>query len=160
MKLSLVVVVDEAWGIGRDNQLLCHLPADLQYFKKLTMGKPVLMGRKTFDSIGHPLKGRENIVLTHQPLHIEGVHCVDSLAQALTDLNVVSEVMVIGGAGVFQQTLALASDIYLTRIHHQFTADTFFPALNLTEWQEEILGEHEVDEKNAYAMTFYHYTRF
>lgn len=159
MKLSLVVAVDEAWGIGRDNKLLCHLPADLQHFKRLTLGKPVLMGRKTYESIGHPLTGRQNIVLTHQPLKIEGVRCVSSLEQALAEMEATSEIMIIGGAGVFDQTLALANDIYLTRIHHQFDADTFFPKLNLNEWQEEVVGKHEVDEKNAYHMTFYRYTR-
>ena len=157
MKISLVVVVDEAWGIGLHNQLLCHLPADLQHFKKITMGKPILMGRKTFESMGKPLPGRQNIVLSHQALSIPGIKSVRSLKEAWKLLKEAPEVMVIGGAQLFEETLPLASQIYLTRIHHQFSADTFFPKLDLHEWHEIKLGEHEIDERNAYGVTFYLY---
>jgi dihydrofolate reductase len=158
MKISLVVVVDEAWGIGLNNQLLCHLPADLQHFKKITLGKPILMGRKTFESIGKPLPGRQNIVLSHQRVTVPGVTSVTSLEAAWRLLQNEPEVMVIGGAQLFEQTLPLASQVYLTRIHHQFSADTFFPELALSEWQEMKLGEHEIDDRHAYGMTFYLYT--
>lgn len=159
MKISLIVVVDEAWGIGKDNHLLCHLPADLKHFKQLTLGKPILMGRKTFDSIGSPLPGRRNIVLTRHGSVIEGVETIASLNDAWTLLHQEPEVMVIGGAQIFEQTLARADRVYLTQIHHRFEADTFFPRLNPEEWEREVLGDHPVDERHAYAMTFWVYWR-
>lgn len=157
MQISLVVVVDEAWGIGLNNQLLCHLPADLQHFKKITMGKPILMGRKTFDSIGKPLPGRENIVLSKQSLALPHVTVVHTLQAAWQYLKDAPEVMVIGGAQLFTQALPVAHQVYLTRIHHQFQADTFFPQLDQRHWQEIKLGEHDIDDLNLYRMTFYLY---
>ncbi|MCX7116050.1 MAG: dihydrofolate reductase [Gammaproteobacteria bacterium] len=160
MKISLVVVVDEADGIGFRNQLLCHLPADLKHFKHMTTGKPILMGRQTFGSIGRPLPQRRNIVLTHQNLGIDGVECVSSLDTAWDLLQHEQEVMVIGGMRVYEQTLPLAASLYLTRIHHCFEqVDVYFPALEAKAWQVEILGGAEADEKNPYAMTFYCYNR-
>lgn len=157
--ISIIVAIDENRGMGKDNQLLCHLPADLQHFKTLTLGKPIIMGRKTFDSIGKPLPGRLNIVLSNQLLHIDGVAVVASLNDALEQAALQPEIMVIGGARVFEEALPLANRIYLTVIHHQFEADVFFPKLDMSVWA--LIGEHgfSQDDKNRYDMTFYHYER-
>ena len=157
--ISLIAAVDESFGLGKDNQLLCHLPADLKHFKALTLGKPIIMGRKTFDSIGKPLPGRLNIVLSKQALLIDGVTVVNTLQQALQLAHDAEEIMVIGGSNLFEQALPLAQRIYLTMIHHQFEADVFFPAIDMAAWElhEESSWLH--DEKNQYDMTFCHYER-
>lgn len=154
-KWTIVVAVDEAWGIGKNNQLLCHLPDDLKHFKRLTMGKPILMGRKTFESIGRPLPGRRNVVLTHRDLKIEGVECVKSLEEAKTLLQASDEVMVIGGKAVYEQALPWVSTVYLTRIHHLFDADTFFPELPATVWVYQKMKEVSL----PYAVTYYRVER-
>ncbi len=158
-KLSLIAAVDENYGLGRDNHLLFHLPADLKHFKTLTMGKPIIMGRKTYDSIGKALPGRLNIVLSRQAMVIEDVHVVDSLQKALALVEEVAEAMIIGGANLYEQTLALASRVYLTQIHHQFDADVFFPKLDTTIWHCREEFYRQCDEKNRYDMTFYRYDR-
>lgn len=159
MIISLIAIIDEHQGLGKDNSLLCHLPADLKRFKALTMGKPIVMGRKTFDSIGKPLPGRVNIVLTHHALEIEGVTIMNSLDVALKSVASEPEVMIIGGAQVYQQAMGKAHRIYLTKIHHQFDADVYFPKLDVLTWKcvEEVF--YPSDEKNKYAMTFYEYHR-
>jgi dihydrofolate reductase len=157
--ISLIAAVDENQGLGKDNHLLCHLPADLNHFKALTLGKPIIMGRNTYNSIGKPLPGRLNIVLSRQALTFEGVEVVDSLAKALTLVKDASEVMVIGGAAVYKQALVLASRVYLTVIHHRFAADVFFPSLSKTSWHCKELAFQQHDEKNNYDMTFYYYER-
>ena len=157
--ISLILAIDEHGGMGKNNKLLCHLPADLMHFKQLTLGKPIIMGRKTFDSIGRPLPGRLNIVLSNQSLIIEGVTVVASLNQALEKVCDAAEIMIIGGAHVFEQALPIADNIYLTIIHHTFSADVFFPQLDKQTWQ--LCSEQHIsrDEKNFYDMTFYHYDR-
>ncbi|STX40576.1 dihydrofolate reductase [Legionella donaldsonii] len=157
--ISLVAAVDENRGLGKDNHLLCHLPADLKHFKTLTMGKPIIMGRNTYDSIGKPLAGRLNIILSRRNHSLEGVEIVDSLTKALALVKNAPEVMIIGGATVYEQALGLASQVYLTVIHHQFDADVFFPAISKADWQckEAVFQQH--DEKNKYDMTFYRYER-
>lgn len=157
--ISLVVAIDEQNGLGKDNQLLCHLPADLKHFKTLTMGKPIIMGRNTYDSIGKPLPGRTNIVMSRSNVQIEGVELVSSLAEALALVADVPEAMIIGGAKVFEQALALASKIYLTLIHHQFEADVFFPKLDESVWHCTESTFRPRDEKNSYDMTFCCYER-
>ncbi|WP_131782202.1 dihydrofolate reductase [Legionella gresilensis] len=156
---SLVAAVDENYGLGKDNQLLCHLPADLKHFKHLTMGKPIIMGKKTYQSIGKPLPGRQNIVLTTQALQIEGVDIACSLQQAIDLAGHAPEVMIIGGAAIFEQFLPLANQIYLTMIHHQFNADVFFPKFDLAAWHCIQTQYRPHDEKNLYDMTFYQYKR-
>ncbi|MBA2651106.1 MAG: dihydrofolate reductase [Tatlockia sp.] len=157
--LSIIVAIDEQNGLGKENKLLCHLPADLQHFKTITMGKPIIMGRNTFESIGKPLPGRTNIVLSRNVQAINGAEVVESLPQALSLVADAPEVMLIGGANVFEQVLSLVSRIYLTQIHHQFDADVFFPKLNASDWlcKEKVFRSH--DEKNSYDMTFYCYER-
>ncbi len=153
--ISLIVAMDEGRGIGKNNQLLCHLPADLKYFKQLTLGKPIIMGRKTFESIGKPLPGRTNIVISHRPLDINDVKCVPSLEDALVLVEHEPEVMIIGGGQIFQQALPLANRIYLTIIHHVFNADIFFPELDDHIWGYHSKSFRPSDEKNAFDVTNY-----
>ncbi|ASQ47242.1 dihydrofolate reductase [Legionella clemsonensis] len=157
--ISLIAAIDENYGLGKDNHLLCHLPADLKHFKALTMGKPIIMGKKTFTSIGKPLPGRLNIVLSKQIKKINGVEVAESLEKALALVTEVPEVMIIGGATVYQQALAKASTMYLTKIHHQFEADVFFPKFDETNWQVKEAVFFPKDEKNKFNMTFYRYER-
>ncbi|WP_133128644.1 dihydrofolate reductase [Legionella nagasakiensis] len=157
--ISLIAAVDEHGALGKDNQLLCYLPADLRHFKALTLGKPILMGRKTYESIGKPLAGRLNLVLSKRLAQINGAVVVDTLNRALELTRHEPEIMIIGGAHVYEQTLPFAQRIYLTKIHHQFDADVFFPKLEENTWQvrEAIFRPH--DEKNKYDMTFYRYEK-
>lgn len=153
--LALVVAAAENGLIGRDNQLPWHLPADLKHFKTITLGKPVIMGRKTFASIGKPLPGRRNLVLTRDArFAADGVETVRSLEEALERTADAPEVMVIGGAEIFRLALPLAQRIYLTRVHATLEGETFFPALDESEWREIERREHPADEKNAHAMSF------
>lgn len=157
--ISLIAAVDESFGLGKDNQLLCHLPADLNHFKQHTLGKPIIMGRKTFESIGKALPGRLNIVLSKQAIVIDGATVVHSLKQAIDMVSDVPEIMIIGGSHLFEQTLPLAQRIYLTVIHHQFKADVFFPNLDMSAWDLQKESSWPQDAKNDYDMTFYQYGR-
>ena len=141
--IALIVAMAENRTIGRDNQLPWHLPDDLAYFKRTTMGKPIIMGRKTFDSIGRPLPGRPNLVITRQTAwQPEGVTVCNSLEQALTlgrSLAVaagVDEAMVIGGSEVYRQALPFASKLYLTQVHAEISGDAHFPHIEQGDWQK------------------------
>ncbi len=157
--ISLIAAIDEAGGLGLNNQLLCHLPADLQHFKKITMGKPIIMGRKTFASIGRALPGRTNIVLSHSPLSIDGVIVADSLLKVVEQYQETDELMIIGGAEIYRQSMDMATRLYITRIHHHFTADVFFPNIDESLWFCKNKELYKKDEKNQYDMTFYIYER-
>jgi dihydrofolate reductase len=157
--ISLIAAVDEAGGLGLNNQLLCHLPADLQHFKKITMGKPIIMGRKTFISIGKPLPGRLNIILSRTTASIEGVLIFDSLEKALNHVKEYPEIMIIGGAELFKETISKSDRLYITRIHHHFKADVFFPEIKPLLWNCLSEEFRPNDEKNKYDMTFYTYER-
>jgi dihydrofolate reductase len=151
--LSLVVAMTDNRVIGRDNAMPWHLPADLAYFKKLTMGSPILMGRRTWASIGRPLPGRRNLVLSFQQnLKLEGAEVFNSLEQALSTCS--GQVFVIGGADLFQHCLPLAQKLHITQIHATLQGDTFFPQVDLGGWRETERREHPRDEKNAYDLTF------
>jgi dihydrofolate reductase len=154
---SIVVVIDEMRGIGLNNNLLCHLPADLRHFKELTMGKPIIMGHNTFKSIGRPLPGRMNIVLSRQKLQIAGVSVVSSLSEAFNITDVHDEVMIIGGAQIFKESFKHITRIYLSVIHHVFLADSYFPDFDKEKFLRKKIGHSEVDAKNNYAVTFYQY---
>lgn len=155
MKISIVVAMSTNGVIGRDNQLPWHLPADLQHFKKTTMGKPILMGRKTYESIGRPLPGRTNIVITRDADYAaEGCVVVYSIEAALQAAGEQDEIMIIGGAEFYRQILPLADTIYLTRIHEDFAGDTYFPELNPAEWHEVERTDWEADEKNSHRYSF------
>lgn len=153
--LSFIVAIDEKGAIGYRNQLPWHMPADLQHFKKHTVGKPILMGRKTFESIGRPLPQRDNIIVTHDKnFQAVGCHVFHSLDAALEAFKEKAEIMIIGGAGIFSQLLPQADRLYLTRIHHTFVADTFLPEIDFSQWQEVEREPHAADERNPYAYTF------
>lgn len=155
--ISLIAVVDEQMGLGKNNALLCHLPADLQHFKQLTLGKTIIMGRRTFESIGKALPGRQNIVLSHHDLNVENVTTVSSLSDALIYSKQDSEVMIIGGANVYAQAITIVQRIYLTVIHHVFDADVYFPSWDKANWICTSEENHPHDDRNLYDMTFYQY---
>lgn len=155
MLVSIVVIAAENDAIGKDNQLLCRLPDDLKHFKAVTMGKPVVMGRKTFDSIGKPLPGRLNIVVTRQSsLAIPGCAVVDSIESAMQAAGDAQEICMIGGAELYRQALSLTHRIYLTRIHAHLEGDVFFPPLSMSEWRETHREPHAADERHPYPFTF------
>lgn len=158
-KISLIAAIDQAGGLGFANQLLTHLPADLQYFKMVTMGKPIIMGRKTYESIGRALPGRTNIVLSSASVIKEGITSVHSLNEALQLTKYAAEIVIIGGAQLFAQAMQMADCLYITRIHHQFKADVFFPEIDEQVWQCTSEQFRARDEKNKYDLSFYIYTR-
>lgn len=159
-QLSLVAALARNGVIGRDNRLPWHLPADLRFFKQTTMGKPLLMGRRTWESIGRPLPGRPMIVLTDdRRYHAAGCTVVHSLAEALTAAGAVPEIMVIGGAILFQQTLLLAKRLYLTQVEADVPGDTWFPDWNPAEWVLVWEDAHPADEKHTWPFRFQRWER-
>jgi len=137
MILSVIVAVAENGVIGKDNRLPWHIPADLRYFKEITLGKPVIMGRKTYQSIGKPLPGRANLVVSRDPTwRAEGVLSATSLDDALDKLQGDAEIFVIGGASLFAEALRRAQRLYLTEVHRAYEGDVRFPAWNRHDWQE------------------------
>lgn len=157
--ISLIAAVDENYGLGYNNQLLCHLPADLKFFKHITTGKPIIMGRLTYESIGRPLPNRHNIVVSRHVTDIEGVTTASNLEQAIEYGGDGQEIMIIGGATIYKQAIHMAQQLYITKIHHQFVADVFFPEISESEWKLVSEITHPVDEKNKYPMTFQLYQR-
>lgn len=157
MIVSLLLAASENNVIGKDNQLPWHLPQDLKYFKNLTWGLPILMGRKTFDSIGKPLLGRKSIVITrNESWRHEGVEVVHSIDEAIQKAEAfgAKEIFVIGGAEIFKTALPVAGRIYLTRIHHRFDGDVFFPEISAGEWNLVSNRYCAADEKNVYNHTY------
>ncbi len=154
--LSLIVAMDRNRLIGADNGLPWHLPADLKHFRRLTMGKPMIMGRLTAESIGRALPGRENIVITRAPekFAIPGMTAVGDLEAALSLCAACDEVMLIGGASLYEQTLALAERLYLTRIEASFDGDTYFPELIDADWRLVGNEAHQADADNRYDYVF------
>jgi len=153
--ISLIWAQDNNGLIGKHGQLPWRLPADLGWFKKTTMGKPILMGRTTYESIGKPLPGRTNIVLTHQEdYQAEGCTVVHSIEEAKLAAEGSEEIMVIGGAKVYAQLLPHASKAYMTLIHAEFDGDTCFPEINLEDWRQTSRQDHGPDEANAYSYSF------
>lgn len=155
MDISLVVAMDENRLIGADNRLPWHLPADLKHFKKVTMGHPIVMGRRTWESIGRPLPGRTNIVVTRRvDYRAPGAVVVDSPEAAKAAAGDCNELMVIGGARLYEDMLAEANRIYLTRIHAGFEGDTWFPELAEDEWACVSREDFEKDDRNPCDYTF------
>ena len=157
--IQIVVIVDQKNGIGKNNQLLCHMPADLKHFKQLTVGHPVIMGRKTYDSMGKPLPNRRNIVITKQDLEIDGCEVVHSVEEALELCTTEQLISIIGGATIFEQSMDLVDTVHLTCIHHTFEADTFFPKIDAELWVITEREDYEADEKNPYPYSFITYKR-
>ncbi|MDD7569203.1 MAG: type 3 dihydrofolate reductase [[Actinobacillus] rossii] len=154
MTFSLIVATTQNNVIGKDNQMPWHLPADLAWFRQNTTGKPVIMGRKTFESIGRPLPKRINIVLSRQPFEHEGVTWKDSLGSAVDFVKDSEEIVLIGGGELFKQYLPKADKLYLTQIQAEIEGDTFFPELNWNEWKIEYDEYRQADENNVYDLRF------
>jgi len=153
--ISLLVAATENGVIGRDNGMPWHLPDDLRHFKTLTLGKPVLMGRRTFDSIGKPLPGRTNLVLTRASgWAVPGATAVTDLDAALRVSEAAPELVVAGGAQVYSLALPRAARVYLTRIHAVIDGDTRFPDLDTASWRETSRERHPADDRHAHAMSF------
>jgi len=161
MKVSLIVAVGRRNEIGKGGKMPWHLPADLRHFKRMTLGKPVLMGRKTLQAIGRPLPERRNLVLTRDGgFRADGCETVTSLDAALQLVADVPELMVIGGGEVYRLTWPRADRIYLTRIQADVEgADAFFPDVDSKEWREISREDHRTDEKNPFDYSFVVYDR-
>ncbi len=159
-RLSVIVAMDQNRLIGRNNQLPWHLPADLAFFKRTTMGKPIVMGRKTWESIGRPLPGRQNIVVTRNPnLEAPGCDLADSIEHAIAMAGEADEIMLIGGAGLYAQGLPMASRLYVTLIHHSFPdGDAWFPELG-AGWSEVEREDFDPDQDNPYPFSLVKFVR-
>ncbi|MFB6466105.1 dihydrofolate reductase [Cytobacillus sp. Hz8] len=159
--ISLLWAMDEKRTIGKKNQLPWHLPEDLKYFKRVTMGHPIIMGRKTFDSIGRPLPGRENMILTrNQDFQIQGCHILHSIEELLAySRTIEDEIFVIGGAEIFKEVLPIADRLYVTQIYEIFDGDTYFPFFPLDEWKILSREKGIKNEKNPYEYEFLVYER-
>ncbi len=161
MTIALIVAASKNNVIGRNNQLPWHLPGDLQYFKAMTLGKPVIMGRKTFESIGKPLPGRDNIVISRQADYpSEGIKLVSSLDQAVAlgeSINLINgadEVMIIGGAQIYAESLDLADRVYLTRVHRYVEGDAYFPDLDAELWHQIAREDISAKEPNPFDFSY------
>lgn len=155
MIISIISAIAENMVIGRDNALPWDLPADLEYFKKQTLNKPVIMGQKTYESIGRALPNRKNIVLSYnKDYSATGIVVVSSIDEALKEAGVVGEVMIIGGASIYKQFLPLANRLYLTFIHHSFEGDSRFPNFDRIQWKEVSRIDNKPDERNKYSYSF------
>jgi dihydrofolate reductase len=146
--------------IGKGGTMPWHMPADLKHFKKVTMNKPVVMGRKTFESIGKPLPGRRNIIISRQEnLKLEGCEVYNNIQNVFEILKNESEVMIIGGGQLYAKTLPFADRLYITHLDADIDGDTQFPDWNENEWEEVFRESHQPDEKNPYPYAFVNYQR-
>lgn len=160
--ISLIVAAAENNTIGKNNQLLWHLPKDLKFFKNTTWGMPVIMGRRTFESVNKPLPGRFNIVITRQAdWKADGVIVAVDLQDALEKAAATNckEIFIIGGGEIYKQAFELATKIYLTRVHTTIDGDTFFPAIDEKKWELVSSHDFEADEKHAFAYSFQNWRR-
>jgi dihydrofolate reductase len=154
MNINIVVAIAANNAIGKNNKLLWHLPKDLKHFKDLTTGHTVVMGRKTFDSVGKPLPNRRNIVVTRQDIQIESCEVVNSLEAALALVAGEEEIDIIGGAEIYKQAMPLSNYMYLTIVHQDFEGDTYFPPINYNDWQEMSREDYQPDEKHLFPFSF------
>ncbi|MCE2495800.1 MAG: dihydrofolate reductase [Flavobacteriales bacterium] len=153
--LSMIVAASENNAIGKYNELLWHLPKDLKYFKEVTSGHCIIMGRKTFDSIGKPLPKRRNIVITRrEEFEVEGVEVANDIEAAIDMVGEDQEPFIVGGGTIYEQALHYVNRVYLTRVHAHVNGDTFFPELDLNEWQRVLHESHKKDAKHAYDFSF------
>jgi dihydrofolate reductase len=160
MKLSFIVAMDKNRGIGQNNGLPWTMPADLKHFRVKTTGKPILMGRKTHDSIGRTLPKRPNIIITRDESYLsEGCEVYHSIHDALKNLQQYDEVMVIGGANLFAQMLEQADRLYLTIIDHEFAVDTYLPNIDLSQWKVVEQVDNKADAENPHDYCFITYDK-
>lgn len=161
-QIKIIVALDDAHAIGLDNQMLWHLPDDFKFFKATTMGHPMIMGRKTFESIGRPLPGRTSIVITrNKNWKAEGVEVVHSLYEATQLAHSIHDTaFVVGGAEIYKQALPMVNGLYLTKVHtHINKADAFFPAIDFNNWELSSSTAHSADEKHAFSFDIEYWVR-
>lgn len=157
MILSIIVAASENNVIGNKGQLPWKQAADFQRMKELTMGHPLIMGRKTHESIGRVLPGRRNIVITHQTMHFPGCEVVTSLDEALASVQNEQEAFIFGGGEIYKQAMSKADKIYLTRVHATIEGDAYFPVIDLAQWKEISRKDHPADAENQYSYSFIEY---
>lgn len=159
MILSLIAAMDRNRLIGNNNQLPWHLPVDLAHFKKITLGKPIVMGRKTYESIGRPLPGRTNIVLSRSGFQADGVECVSNICEAVAKVANADEIVVIGGSSIYEMLLDVVDRMYLTFVDGDFKGDAWFPEFDVEQWS---ISEEEMmtaDKDNQYGCRFITYDK-
>ena len=155
MLVSIIVALARNRVIGKEDGLPWHIPNDLKHFKIITMGKPIIMGRKTHESIGRPLPGRENIILTRDENYkAEGCTVLHSLEAIYEHCNDLEEIMITGGAEIYKQSLAHVQRLYLTEVYAEVEGDTFFPEFDRDQWIELSREDHQADEKNEFDYSF------
>ena len=159
--ISIIAAMGRNRELGLDNKLLWHLPVDMKFFRQTTMGKPILVGRKTYESFGgKPLPGRKNIVITKDKNYqSDGAMIVHSIDEAIQEAGDVDEIMIIGGASFYEQTLPLADRLYLTYVDADFEADSWFPEFDVREWKETSRLLNKADDKNPFDCSFVVYDR-
>ncbi len=160
--INLIVAIAQNGVIGGDNRLLWHISEDLKNFKRITSGHPVIMGRKTFESLGRALPNRQNIVITRQDIEFEGCQVVHSLSEALSLFTAEEQVFIIGGAEIYREGLELSHRLYITRVHHDYEGDTLFPEYDPSQWELTHSEHFERGEKYEYPFSFeeYHTTKW
>lgn len=161
-EISIVAAVADNYAIGKGNKLPWHLPADLKHFRELTTGHAVVMGKRTFESLPNgPLPNRRNVVLTSVMSEgvNEGYFEADSLEDAFYLCEKEEKVFIVGGAAVYRQSLEIAESLYITWVHHEFSADIYFPEVDFSKWEEVARQDMTADEKNPYPYSFVHYKR-
>lgn len=160
MTLTLIVAMGSNRIIGRGNSLPWRLPADLRHFKSTTMGHPIIMGRKTYESIGRALPGRTNIIITAKPRYTAaGCHVANSIDEALELAQTGDQVFIIGGASLYAQTLSRADRLYVTLIHHEFEGDAYFPEIDSGLWRKMEEESFRADQENPYDYSFLKFER-
>jgi dihydrofolate reductase len=160
MKISLIAALSKNHVIGKNNQLPWRLPADLKHFKNITMGKIIIMGRKTYDSLGKALPNRTNVVISRNAsLNLTDALVFQSLEQALENFQNEDEIFIIGGAELFKQALPLATHLYLTWVNADIEGDVYFPPFDIANWIESDRESHHIDDQHAYAYDFVGYIK-
>ncbi len=162
MKMYIIAAIANNNVIGSENRLIWHLPADLKHFRELTMGHTLIMGRKTFESIGKPLKGRKTIVVTsRKDYDAQGEQVAHDIKEAIRMVKDEKEVFVAGGSDIYEQTIALyhTRRMYITRVYANFEGDAFFPDIDLDQWELIDMEEYEPDDKNKYPYAFMTYKK-
>ena len=153
--ITIIAAIANNNALGKDNQLIWHLSADLKRFKKLTTGHHIIMGRKTFESIGKPLPNRTSVIITRNKNYKqEGCIVVNSLKEALKIAKNDDSPFIIGGAQIYEQAIKIANKLNITFVHHDFEADVFFPKIDLTIWKETTREKFKPDDKNKYSYSF------
>ena len=160
MKLTIVAAIGENRELGKNNDLIWHLPADLKHFKSLTTGAPIIMGRKTYESIGRPLPKRKNIVISRNPeLQIPGCFCFTTIQDAKASLSGETDAFLIGGGQLYKQYINEVDQLEITEVKESFEADIFFPKIDLKIWKEQNRVSNFADEKNPYDFDFVTYIK-